>query len=68
MPACEICAECSDNVTKCKECDIKFCDFCGSSAENICDYCLDNDNIDELDWDYEDEDWEKNKFENTGNG
>ena len=53
MPLCTICGEDADIVTKCRECGARFCIFCGDHDDKICDFCYDENNVDDDD----DEDW-----------
>jgi hypothetical protein len=60
MQLCTICGEDVELVTKCKECGARFCAFCGDHDDKLCDFCYDEnalDDDDDEDWDYEDEDW-----------
>jgi hypothetical protein len=51
MPICEICGEEEKTVTKCKICDARFCEYCGSTEDKKCIECL------ELRDDEADENW-----------
>jgi hypothetical protein len=58
MTLCTICGEDVDLVTKCQDCGARFCSSCGDHDDKLCDYCYDEDLVDDdEDWDYEDEDW-----------
>ena len=58
MPVCTLCGEDVEKVTECKECNARFCAFCGDHDDKICDFCFDEDSIDyDEDVEYDDEDW-----------
>lgn len=39
MPVCEVCGDEIDSVTRCRKCDILFCDECGSVEDRLCLFC-----------------------------
>ena len=40
MPICEICGEEENTVIKCKTCEVRFCEYCGSVEDKKCIECL----------------------------
>jgi hypothetical protein len=57
MSVCSICGEDTDSLIKCKECGARFCEYCGDHEDKLCDYCYDEDTIDDEDLEDEDKDW-----------
>ena len=49
LPECEICGEESDKLIKCKFCGAKFCEDCGSPIEQLCEFCAEEEEVDEED-------------------
>jgi hypothetical protein len=49
MPECEICGEESDKLITCKNCGAKFCEDCGSPIEKLCEFCAEEEEVDEED-------------------
>ncbi len=47
MPECEICGEEADKLYTCKSCGAKFCEDCGSPIEKLCEFCAEEDDVDE---------------------
>ncbi|MFQ5815659.1 MAG: hypothetical protein ACE5G7_04090 [Candidatus Hydrothermarchaeaceae archaeon] len=39
MSECGICGEKTAEISKCKECGTLFCDDCGDTVEELCEYC-----------------------------
>ncbi len=37
---CEICGEVTKDIYKCKECGTLFCDTCGDAAQELCEFCM----------------------------
>jgi len=52
MPICQVCGEEVEHVTRCRRCDILFCDECGSVEERLCTFCQEELEAKE-DFDYE---------------
>jgi hypothetical protein len=46
MPVCEICGEDVTEISECRECGTLFCNNCGDTVEELCEYCQE-----EEDWD-----------------
>jgi CRISPR/Cas system-associated protein Cas10 (large subunit of type III CRISPR-Cas system) len=58
LPECEICGEESDKLIKCKSCGAKFCEDCGSPIEKLCEFCAEEEEVDEKDLEDVDEEVE----------
>jgi hypothetical protein len=50
LPECEICGEESDKLIKCKSCGAKFCEDCGSPIEKLCEFCAEEEEFNEEDF------------------
>jgi hypothetical protein len=58
MPICEVCGEEDTSVTKCKTCNVKFCEYCGSVEDRQCIECIEySDDDDNYEDDKEDSSW-----------
>jgi hypothetical protein len=57
MPECEICGIDSEPTYRCKTCNARYCEECGSVEEKLCMICLENQIVsyDQADWPNEDD-------------
>lgn len=39
MPICDVCGEEAEKVYKCNNCEVEFCEFCGSVEKRLCEDC-----------------------------
>lgn len=45
MAECEICGEEVKECHKCKECGTLFCENCGDPAEEVCEFCMEEEDL-----------------------